>query len=69
MTDYKPLGRAVGVLETKMLRRLPGFDGMVWIAKPVRLLVLDPRDATPADWLVWEGLRPELAAPVAEVPA
>lgn len=67
--NYTSLGRAVGVLETRMLRRVPSASGSTWLARPVRLLVIDPREATPKDWLIWRGLTAEMAAPAAEAAA
>ena len=70
MRDYKPLGRAIGILETRRLRPVPSVNGDSVLVTPVRLLVIDPREATPKDWLIWRGLTAEMAkAALAEAPA
>ena len=50
---YRPLGEHVGILETRFVRTFR--DGR-FLARPARLLVIDPSRATAEDWLTWQSM-------------
>ena len=53
--SYTPLGWAVGILETFIVRRRR--EPLREERRAVRLLILDPNAASPVDWLIWQSMK------------
>ena len=51
---YTSYGTGIGILETRVVR---SFKGGRFIARPVRLLVLDPAKADWNAWLIWQSIK------------